>query len=290
MGVLHTLRAPGTKVTMNDKKIMFSVSILLAAAATAKAGPLNLDFDGTSGAAQSFSNETLAAGLAAEAGDAGLVEFNRGEIPPANGPYCVDSPYGCPGTGGGQGGEQPVTPPPYYSGLQGIFPAAVYVNTGLHDSAPTLMTGEQAAIKLSATVVKSIFVNEMTETLKFKFPYQMSRVEAIKAMAELEMELIKRVKTQLSKDLQKIMPMPWESQEQQQLKLAMIRNDEAAIDLWWRAARGETADGRNWTELPGMTFTFKGGQSYKQLGRSLQCRNCFRARIPGSLFEELLKN
>jgi hypothetical protein len=279
---------------MKKTNPLFILPLFFIAGAVSNAAEPKIDFDGGEALsltpARGLLAETLDARLVPPAGESALPETRWGDIPPANGPSCEESPYGCPGQGGGSGGGQEPVPPAHYSGLQGIFPAAVYVNTDLSNPAPTLMTGEQAAIKLGATVIKNIFVNEMTETMKFKFPYQMSRVEAIKAMAELELELIKRVKTQLSKDLQKIMPMPWESQEQQQLKLAMIRNDEAAIDLWWRAARGETADGRNWTELTGMTFTFKGGQSYKQLGRTLQCRNCFRSKLLGSAFEDLLKN
>lgn len=270
------------------------LALLLLTAAFSDAAEIALDFDGseTPGltAAQGLLAETLGARLAAASGEAALPESRWGEIPPANGPSCEESPYGCPGQGSGNGGAQEPVPPAYYSGMQGIFPAAVYVNTGLHNPAPELMTGNQAAAKLGTVIIKDIFVSDITEKMKLKFPYQMSRVDAIKAMAELEMELIKRVKTQLSNDLQKIMPMPWESQEQQQFKLAMIRADEAAIDLWWRSARGEAADGRNWTELTGMTFSFKAGKSYKQLGRTLQCRNCFRSKLPDSAFEELLKN
>lgn len=274
---------------------MLPILPLLLLAASAGAAEIKLDFDGdnTPGltAGQGIPAKTLGTLLAESAAESSLPQARWGEIPPANGPSCVDSPYGCPGTGGGgsSGGQEPV-PPAYYSGIQGIFPAAVYVNTGLNNPAPTLMTGDQAATKLGTVLVKNIFMTDITEKLKLKFPYQMSRVEAIKAMAELEMETIKRVKAQLSKDLQSMIPMPWESAEEQARKLAIIRSDEAAINVWWGAARNEALGGGNWTETSQMTFTFSGGPAYLQLGKSLQCRNCFRSRIPGSLFEELLKD
>lgn len=266
---------------MKTTKLLFAAAVLLAAAGSLRAETLNLNFDGTNApglTGEVSFRETLAARLTAVTDGAVRPESGWGNIPPVDGISCVDSPYGCPGQGGNIGGGQEPTPPSYYSGLLGVFPAAVSVNTGSNSSAPMLMTGGQAATKLGSAVINKIYVRDITETLKLKFPYQMSRAEAIKAMAELELETIKLVKAQLSKDLQKILPMPWESAAEQQRKLAIIRSDEGAINIWWGAARTEAMGGGNWTENNQMTFTFNGGPAYLQIGKALQCRDCFRSR------------
>lgn len=267
---------------MNTIKV--TVLTALLAWAPPPSGAAELDFDFRQGL-RAESGETLAARLAAAAEHSGmpLPQMNKGEIPMPQGADCVASPYGCPGVNNSGNGNWSVPIPapgsPVFN-TAGFFVAAVCVNTNGFDQGCQHMTGEAAAVRMGNNIIKTMLTDNLKESLTFKFPNLMSRMQVLLALQELELETIKRVKSQIHKDLQKLMPMPWVSPAERERQLQMIRADAAAIDLWWTAAREEAFARNNWSEVSPYTHKFNGGKAYIQLARSLSCRNCLRNR-PG---------
>lgn len=263
----------------------FIVLTTLLAWAPPPSSAAELDFDFRQGLETAESGETLAARLAAAAERSGmpLPQINKGEIPLPQGADCVSSPYGCPGVNNSGNGNWSVPIPAPGAPLfnpAGFFVAGVCVNTNGFDQGCQHMTGEAAAVRMGNNIIKTMLTDNLKESLTFKFPNLMSRMQVLLALQELELETIKRVKSQIHKDLQKLVPMPWVSPEERERQLQMIKADGAAIDLWWTAAREEALARNNWSEVAPYTHKFTGGRAYVQLARSLSCRNCLRTR-PG---------
>lgn len=262
-------------------KISVSVVLLMAASTAVRAEEIEIDFDGTTPSVNFNTGpgtDTLADRLAvAAAKDNGDLPATRwGQIPMPSEPFCVD----CQ-NGDNTNGEWPVpTPNPYADVLVygGPFVTAVCLNTGSYGDGCEYLTGEQAAVKLGNSVIKDIFMEDMKNKLSFRFPLFWARDKAREALIKMEQKTVKLVKDQVTKDLKKIVPMPWETPAQTAQKMNMVRADEAAINVWWSAARQEALYPNNWAEVSEMTFSFKGGPSYLQLARTLQCRQCFRSR------------
>lgn len=95
------------------------------------------------------------------------------DVPPVSGPYCEESPYGCPGGGGGGDEENwpvPIPGPNAPFDPSRPFVGATCVNLHQYNEKCFHETGGQSVARLSRKV-SSTFVKGLTEdALKMKFP------------------------------------------------------------------------------------------------------------------------
>jgi hypothetical protein len=275
---------------MKTLKIAVAAAFTLSMASAAFARDLSFDFDGAaSGRKLKAGSEGIT--LAGQLSEAPGLSVPKWDVPPANGPECVDSPYGCPGTGGGgsdngsdngsNNGSNVVNIPipgpsdePFY--LDKPFIGAVCVNTGSYGAKCFNETGRQSTLRLSKKILDKAVHNEITERLTVKFPYAMSKVKIIEALVKLELETVKEVNNQLSDDLKNLMPMPWATQAEKERNLRIIQTDQKVIKLWSDAARAEAMNNSNWQTSDSLTYSFQGGPAYQQLGQTLIGKEFFK--------------
>lgn len=217
----------------------------------------------------------------------------RWDVPPANGPECVDSPYGCPGSGSGSDngsdnggdddggnnnsgqGQQPAQPSANFS-LEGPFIGAVCIYTNAGRSCYN-ETGRQAARRVTSYLYKKVIKDElMPDVVKFYFP-PLKLPVIVKALLKLEKAVIKEVEAQVQEDIGRIQPFLNDTSPEAKEKCRqIIKNDEAALRLWQKAALKEAKSGKNWlnpyefNENKESGWFFYGGDAYYTLGKALQ--------------------
>lgn len=265
---------------MKPNNYKIAALIFLSSLSTAKAGEIKIDFDGVSLPVthkNGVERQSLVSFVNAAALEGAIPVQKYGGIPTVPGAECVNMPGApCGGSSNGHGGTVGVPDfnAPY--DIEGTFGALVCINR-IDTTTECLYRSTQENIQLlQENIIKKYIKGIIKERLTYHFPNIMEIAKIQDLLKKVAIDTVESTQKQLNADLQKMVPMGWESPEERAKKLAMIAADEKAIREWKKAALIAAYDGSSWEEIYAKVYQFKGGPAYEQLGKMLLGKEYFR--------------